>query len=120
MRCFSLFLIIPQFIGDKLSIFEFILTDDFCINQIYNSTNHFCNHLSKRSFLFRESNLRRSCFDCLRLQIVKKENLHCFLNQSEVKSKPLVTRSHTFSRAHVGYMYLPGFLIGSLDCLCSL
>lgn len=39
--------------GDKLSDFEFILTDDSCINQIY---NHLCNHLSKRSFRFRERN----------------------------------------------------------------
>ena len=42
-----------------------------------------------------------------------KKSLH-FLNQSEVKTKPVVTR---FSALGAGDMYFLRVLIGSLDCL---
>ena len=40
-----------------------------------------------------------------------------FLNQSEVKHKPIVTYLHDFPALSTGYMYLLRVLIGSLDCV---
>ncbi len=53
-------------------------------------------------------------FVLLRFMIGLKPSLH-FLSHSEVKPKPIMTRSRTFPALRVGYMYLLQALIDLLD-----
>ena len=51
-----------------------------------------------------------------------KKKLYHFLNQSQVKPKPIMPHSCTltFPELYVSFVYLPQVLIGLLDCLCQL
>ena len=63
-----------------------------------------------------ENNFAIALVALLRFLIGCKNSRH-FLNQSEVKPKPIVTCSHVFPALGASYMYLLRVLIGSLDCL---